>query len=66
MGSPPFGGLCGMCHWLSPHGTSLLSGHCDTLARTTVLVEYALVFLTRKQGERGLAVRSCGACSQRR
>ena len=41
-------------------------GHCDTLARTTVLVEYALVLLTRKQGERGLAVRSYGACSQRR
>ena len=23
VGSPPFGGLCGKCHWLSPHRTIL-------------------------------------------
>ena len=56
--APPRSGVCaGMCHWLSPHRTPLpregCPGHCDTLARTTVLVEYALVLVTRKQGDRG-------------
>ena len=38
VGCPPVGGLCGKCHWLSPHRTYMPSGcgrRCATLSRWT-------------------------------
>ena len=62
VGSPPVRGFVRdvPVAFPAPHHSARegCPGHCDTLARTTVLVEYTLVLLTREQGERGLAVRS--------
>ena len=48
--APPVGGLCGKCHWLSPHRTYMPQGcrrHCATLSRSA-----SLLFLVHATGRR--------------